>query len=108
MAFRPAALRPRPQVETYAAGLKAKLGIAPDQASAWSALADALSRNHRRMASGTANSDEPFGALADRLADLQRMRQAGRALLDVLSPEQQHIAAHVLPLCCVPPQMANT
>jgi hypothetical protein len=101
MAFHPAPIRARSRAKTYAAGLKAKLCIAPDQVVAWSALAGALSCNHRRMASDTASGDEPFGALGDRLAALERIGQAGRELMDVLSPEQQHIAAQVLPLCCL-------
>jgi hypothetical protein len=100
MAFRPAAMRARPRAETYAADLKAKLRIAPDQIGAWSAFADALSCNRLRMASGTGNGDEPFGALGDRLVALEQMRHAGRELLAVLSPEQQNVAAQVLPLCC--------
>jgi hypothetical protein len=100
MAVRPAATRARPRAETYAADLKTKLGIAPDQVGAWSALADALSCNHRRMAGDTANGDQPFGALGDRLAGLERMRRAARQLLDVLNTDQREVAAHVLPLCC--------
>jgi hypothetical protein len=101
IAFRPAATRARPLAETYAAGLKAKLCITTDQAGAWSMFADALSCNRQRMASGSGNSVEPFGALADRLAARERIRHAGRALMDVLSAEQQHVAARALPLCCL-------
>lgn len=98
-AFRPAVKRPRHGAEAYVAGLKAMLSIGPDQIGAWSAFADALSCCHRRMASDHANGDEPFGALADRLAALERIRLAVRQLLDVLSPAQQGVAAQVLPLC---------
>jgi hypothetical protein len=52
------------------------------------------------MAGDTANGDEPFGALGDRLAALERMRRAARQLLDVLNTDQREVAAHVLPLCC--------
>jgi hypothetical protein len=107
MAFPLVPIRARPRAETYAASLKAKLGIAPNQVVAWSALTDALSRNHRRMASDIANDDEPFGALGDRLAALERISHAGRALMDVLSLEQQHVAAQVLPLCCLARQAAG-
>jgi hypothetical protein len=69
-------------------------------------FADALSCNHE-MASGGGNSVEPFGALADRLAALEQIRHAGRALMDVLSADQQHIAAQVLQLCCVARQTAR-
>ena len=99
-AFRSAASRPRHGAEAYVAGLKGRLCIAPDQIGAWSALADALSCNHLRMASDTANGDEPFGALGDRLVALGRMRHAGRQPLGVLSPDQREVAAQVLPLCC--------
>jgi hypothetical protein len=88
-------------VDSYAADLKAKLCIAADQVGAWSVFADILSSNHRRMAGRNANGDEPFGALTDRLAALDQVSQAGRALMEVLSPEQQHVAAQVLPLCCL-------
>lgn len=91
----------RPGVDSYAADLKAKLRIAADQVGAWSVFADTLSGNHRRMAGRNASRDEPFGALAERLAALAQVSQAGRALMDVLSPEQQHVAAQVLPLCCL-------
>jgi hypothetical protein len=53
------------------------------------------------MAGRNASRDEPFGALAERLVALAQVSQAGRALMDVLSPEQQHVAAQVLPLCCL-------
>jgi hypothetical protein len=52
------------------------------------------------MARDTANGDEPFGALGDRLAGLERMRRAARQLLDVLNTDQREVAAHVLPLWC--------
>jgi hypothetical protein len=100
IAFRPAATRARLPAEPYAAGLKARLCIAEDQIGAWSMFADALWCNHLRMASDTANGDEPFGALGDRLAALERMRHAGRQILDVLSSDQRKVAAQVLPLCC--------
>jgi hypothetical protein len=70
-------------------------------------FADALSCSHEKMASGVGNSVEPFGALADRLAALERIRHAGRALMDVLSADQQHIAAQALPLCCLARQTAG-
>jgi hypothetical protein len=101
MPYNLAASGSRPGVNSYAADLKAKLCIAADQVGAWSVFADALSGNHRRMAGRNANGDEPFGALADRLAALAHVSQAGRVLMDALSPEQQHIAAQVLPLCCL-------
>jgi hypothetical protein len=100
--FRPASKRSRHGAEAYVAGLKARLSIGPDQIDAWSAFADALSRSRRRTASGSANGEEPFGALADRLAALERIRHAAGELLDVLSPAQQGVAAQVLPLCALP------
>jgi hypothetical protein len=59
------------------------------------------------MASEHANGDEPFGALADRLAALECIRHAAQQLLDVLSPAQQGVAAQVLPLCSLPRLMAD-
>jgi hypothetical protein len=108
VAFRRAATRTRQRAETYAADVKAKLCIAADQVSAWSEFADALFCNHRRMAGCNANRAEAFGMLTDRLAALERMRHAGRELLDVLSPEQQHVATRLLPLCCLPPSPASS
>lgn len=94
--------QPRSGAETYVAGLKDKHSIGPEQMGLWSAFAEALSSNDRRMRSNANNGDEPFGALPDRLAALESMRQAAEQLFGVLGPTQRGVAAQVLPLCCLP------
>jgi hypothetical protein len=96
------ATRPRSGAKRYLAGLEAKLCIGPNQIDAWSAVADALSANGRRMRSDTDSSYEPFGSLPDRLAALDSMRRAAERLFNVLHPAQQRVASQALPLCCLP------
>jgi hypothetical protein len=94
--------RPRSGARSHVAGLKAKLSIGPNQMDAWSAVADALSANGRRMRSESDSSDEPFGSLPDRLAALESMRRTAERLFGVLHPAQQRVASQALPLCCLP------
>jgi hypothetical protein len=94
--------RPLTGAAGYVARLKAELSIGPDQVDAWSAFADALLANGCRMRGDGDCDDEPFGSLSDRLAALASMRRAAERLFGVLHPAQQRVAAHALPLCCLP------
>jgi hypothetical protein len=96
----------RSGVESYVAGLQAKLSISEGQTEALEAFADALSANGRRMQDGGTCGDEPFGSLADRLAALASMRRGAEQLFAALDPSQRRIAVRILPLCCVPPIVA--
>lgn len=96
------ATRSRSGAKSYVAGLKAKLSIEPSQMDAWSAVADALSANGRRMRSDSDHSDEPFGPFPDRMAALESMTRAAERLFGVLRPGQQQVASGALPLCCLP------
>jgi hypothetical protein len=89
-----AALRPRCREESYIAGLKARLSIAPDQAQAWEAFADALYANKHRMRNGNAG-ESPFGAIAHRLNNLASMQRAAQQLFDALGPVQRRAAVQV-------------
>jgi hypothetical protein len=95
------ALRSPSQAGGYTADLKTRLSIAPGQAQAWEAFADALSANTRRMRSGNAGGDSPFGSIAHRLDALVSMQGAAQQLLAVLEPAQRRAAVRVLPLCCL-------
>jgi hypothetical protein len=60
-------------------------------------LSECLSANADRM--HEASAGHPFGPLEARLAALQSMRRATKALYAVLDPGQRHRA--LLPLCCL-------
>jgi hypothetical protein len=94
------ALRSRCGEESYIAGLKARLSIAPDQSQAWEAFADALYVNKHRMRNGNAG-ESPFGPIAHRLNDLASMQRAAQQLFGALGPVQRRAAVQVLPLCCL-------
>jgi hypothetical protein len=95
------ALRSPSQAGGYTADLKTRLSIAPGQAQAWEAFADALSANTRRMRSDHPGGDSPFGPFALRLDALVSMQRAAQQLLAVLDPVQRRAAVRVLPLCCL-------
>ena len=94
--------QPRSGARNYLAGLKAELSIRPEQTDAWSAVAEALSANGRRMRNDSDHGGEPFGSLPGRLAALEAMRRAAERLFGVLHPAQRRVASQVLPLCCLP------
>ena len=97
--FDPAAMR---GAESYVVGLKAKLAITEGQTEAWTAFAETLSANARRMRTIDDAGNQPFGRLPDRLAALRSMRHAAARLFPALGAAQQRSAMQLLPLCCLP------
>lgn len=100
--FLPSAKRVGSGAERYVAGLQATLAITEDQMDVWTAVADSVWANRRRMESGECVEGVPFGALEDRLAALASMRQAAARLYITLDTDQQRKALQLLPLCCLP------
>ena len=98
----PSAGRVGSGAERYVAGLQATLAITEDKMEAWTAFAESLRSNRRRMESGECAEDLPYGALEDRLAALASMRQTAAQLYGVLDKNQQCKALQLLPLCCLP------
>ena len=88
--------------ERHVTGLQVTLAITEDQMEAWTAVADSVWANRRRMESGECVEGLPFGALGDRLAALASMRQAAARLYTTLDTDQQRRALQLLPLCCLP------
>jgi hypothetical protein len=82
--------------------LQAALAITQDQMEAWTAFAERLWANRRRVESGECAEGLPYGALEDRLRALASMRHAAVELCTVLDTDQQRRALQLLPLCCLP------
>ena len=88
--------------KNYVAGLQATLAITEHQMEPWTAFAQSLCANRRRMESEECAEDLPYGTLEDRLAALASMRHATAQLCGVLDTNQQRKALQLLPLCCLP------
>ena len=87
----------------HIADLQAKLAISEAQMAAWELFAESLRANRRRMQTFVEETEQPFGALEDRLAARDAMRHAAADLFAVLDRAQRQTAMRLLPLCCWPP-----
>jgi hypothetical protein len=92
----------RARSERYIADLQAKLAITERQMDAWKLFAGSLRANQRRMQAFEGDTEQPFGALQDRLSALDTMRQAAAELFAILDSAQHRAASRLLPLCCLP------
>lgn len=91
----------QPSANHHVADLSKRLSISEVQREVWSAFAETLLANNRRMVRND-RADEPFGDPGDRLAALAAMKAAAARLFELLDPAQQDEAMQQLPLCCLP------